>query len=302
MTRRLAELALLAYPLAFRRRYGAELRALLDDSPPRPGTVFDVLRGAVAAHLRPPAGIDAGVVGPDDRLRASISGVLACWLAFAVAGIAFAITTEDAPFVAAGSSHPLLGDVHHAIQLLAIVASLALAAGAAPLVVGALARARRDSGLRLLVSLPVAALAAFAALTGALAAVAHAGHSAHATTGSGLAFFAWVLAGLVCAVVCLIASRRVLFLIAVAPRVLVIGFRCATIVTAAMIAMAVSTVLYAFALPIDSPGLAAAPNGPWHPTSVAVAVILQAAVMVVAAAAAATTVRRGRRAVPAIAA
>ena len=48
-------LALALYPLAFRRRYEQEMRALLEDSPPRVLALLDLLRGAMAAHLRPAA-------------------------------------------------------------------------------------------------------------------------------------------------------------------------------------------------------------------------------------------------------
>ncbi|HWF25103.1 MAG TPA: hypothetical protein VG275_06640, partial [Solirubrobacteraceae bacterium] len=113
MRRRLARLALRLYPLAFRRRYGAEMVALLDATPPRVATVLDLLRGALVAHARPPAAT-AGVVGSADRVRASASGVLACWVAFAAAGFAFYKTTEN--FTAAGYEHPVLGDVHFSIQ------------------------------------------------------------------------------------------------------------------------------------------------------------------------------------------
>lgn len=85
MSRRLAQLALSLYPLAFRRRYGEELSALLEDAPPRMLAVLDLLRGAILAHLRPTAAGGA-LVDPSDRLRASASGQLACWVAFAAAG------------------------------------------------------------------------------------------------------------------------------------------------------------------------------------------------------------------------
>jgi hypothetical protein len=41
------------YPPAWRRRYGAEFRALLDDEPTSISLVLDVLRGAAAAHRSP---------------------------------------------------------------------------------------------------------------------------------------------------------------------------------------------------------------------------------------------------------
>jgi hypothetical protein len=56
MTRRLAAVVLASYPLAYRRRYGEELAALVDDSPVNGRVVLDLLRGAVVAHLRPVAG------------------------------------------------------------------------------------------------------------------------------------------------------------------------------------------------------------------------------------------------------
>jgi hypothetical protein len=47
-------------------------------------TVLDLLRGALAAHLRPPTAA-AELVGCADRVRASVSGQLACWVVFAAA-------------------------------------------------------------------------------------------------------------------------------------------------------------------------------------------------------------------------
>ena len=41
------------YPRAWRRRYGAEFAALLDEQPRSPGLVLDVLLGAIDAHLDP---------------------------------------------------------------------------------------------------------------------------------------------------------------------------------------------------------------------------------------------------------
>ena len=49
----LARAALALYPLAYRRRYGQEMGALLEDSPVTPAVLVDLLGGAVRAHLRP---------------------------------------------------------------------------------------------------------------------------------------------------------------------------------------------------------------------------------------------------------
>ena len=52
MTAWLARQTLRLYALAYQRRYGDEMRALLEDRPPRAKTVLDLLKGALAAHLR----------------------------------------------------------------------------------------------------------------------------------------------------------------------------------------------------------------------------------------------------------
>src|SRR5919106_1743556 len=39
------------YPRRWRDRYGAEMEALLDDLPPRPATVLDLVRGAARERL-----------------------------------------------------------------------------------------------------------------------------------------------------------------------------------------------------------------------------------------------------------
>jgi len=296
MTRRLAQLILLCYPLAFRRRYGEEMRALLDETPTRAATVLDLSRCALAAHLHPPASL-ADVVNIGDRLRASTSGVLACWVAFAAAGFGFYKTTEDSPYQSAGNSHLLLGGAHLTIQILAILASVAVLAGALPLSVLALHRARRQRSLRMLVSLPIAAVAVFAGLTGLLILVAHSQPSQHPSTAGGVAFIVWGLAGLACSAVCVLASRRALFAVPVARRWLLVAFACGALVTAAMAAMAIATAIYTIALSVDASALAAEPNGPLQATSVSVSLVLLLVVMILAGTLAATATRRGWRSV-----
>lgn len=296
MTRRLAALTLLVYPLAFRRRYGGEMRALLDETPPRALMLLDLLRGALAAHLRPPAGL-AGVLDPVDRLRASTSGVLACWVAFAAAGFGFYNTTEDHPFAAAGNAHPVLGGAHLAVQVLALLGCVGVLAGALPLVLLALGHARRDRSLRILVSLPVLAVIVFAALTALLGWFGHSHHSRAPSTFGGVAFIAWGLAGLACGAVCLVASRKVLFALPIARGWLLKALACAALVSATMAAITLATALYAIILPFDASALADAPNGPLQAISTNVSLIVQLAVMAIAGGLAVTTTRRGWRAI-----
>ncbi len=296
MIRRLARLALCLYPLAFRRRYAQEMSALLDQTPPHVPAVLDLLRGALIAHLRAPPAV-AGGVDAGDRLRASASGQLACWVAFAAAGFGFYKTTEDAPFTAAGHAHSLLGDAHVAVQALSIVASAAVLLGALPLILAALAAARRQPSLRFTVSVPVLAVVLLAGLTGVLVLIAHSGHSHRATTAGGGAFIAWGLAGLACGAVCVVASRRALFSVSLPRWRLIAALACGTLVSGAMAAMAFATALYAIALPIDASNLAGAPNGPLGAISTDVSLAAQLIVMLLAATLAVTTTRRGWRVV-----
>jgi hypothetical protein len=292
---RLSRLVLRLYPLAFRGRYGDEMLALLEDSEPGPRAIVDLLRGALVAHLRPPAAL-TDALDPGDRLRASASGVLACWVAFAAAGFGFYKTTEDAPFAAAGRAHPLLGAAHLAIQVLAVLGSVAVLAGALPLVIAALRSARTERKLRLIVSTPPLAVAAFAVLTGLLVWLAHAHHGQPSSSGDRAVFVAWELAGLAVGAVCVAASRRALFLMRPGRARLLGALASGTLATAAMAAMALATALYAIALRADAPGLAAAQNGPLRATSTAFSLGVQLVVMALAACLATVTTRRGWRA------
>jgi hypothetical protein len=294
MTAWLARQALRLYPLAYRRRYGEEMRALLEDQPPRAHTVFDLLKGALRAHLRP-GDVASGTVDAGDRVRASASGVLLCWVFFAAAGFAYYKTTEDVPFSAAGHAHPLLRDAHLAVQAVALIATGAVLLGALPLIVKALARARREPSLRRAVVLPFLPIIAFGALTAAVIAIAHTHAPNHTSTaGSGMAVL-WGIAGLVCGTTCVLACRAVLFATPVAPAWLRGALVSGTIVTVAMLAIATATAIYAVVLAADASYLAAESNGPFQVLSVTASLILQVAVMVGAAVLAIVATVRGWR-------
>lgn len=295
MTQRLARLALGLYPLAFRRRYGDEMDALLEQTPTRMGTVLDLIRGAALAHVRPTAAA-TDLVDPPDRVRASVSGVLACWVLFVVAGLGFYKTTEDAPFVSAGQAHPLLGGAHVSVQALAAAGSAAVVLGALPLIFAALAQARRQPSLRRLVLLGPLAVLLFAGLTGVVAAIAHADQSPRPTTVGGVVFVVWGLAGVSCAAVCVVAARRALFALPVARWRLLAAFGCAALVTAAMAAITLATAAYAIALPLDAAHLASGANGPLQAISTSASLVLQVIAMALATTLGVITTRRGWRA------
>ncbi len=295
MSRRLARLAIAVYPLAFRRRYGAEMRALLDESSPSALSVLDLLRGALGAHLRPPARLCAALA-PEERIRASVSAVLACWVAFAAAGFGFYKTTEDAPATAAANAHPLLGGAHLLVQVLAALGSAVVAIGALPLIGGALSRARKEPRLRRLVALPPLAVGCFAALTALLISLARAQHGNHASSVARGAFLAWLACALLCAGVCVVYARRALFATSIRRAWLAVAFVCGTVVAAVMVATTAATAVYAIALALDASALSSAPNGPLGATSTGASLIEQVVVMALAAAGASVTVRRGWRA------
>jgi uncharacterized membrane protein len=291
-TPRLARLALSLYPLAYRRRYGDEMRALLEDRPPRARAVLDLLRGALLAHLRP-ADAPATAVDPADRVRATASGVLMCWVFFAAAGLGFYKTTEDHPFSLAGQAHPLLGDTHVVVQAVALAASGMVVLGALPLICAASARVRRDPRAWRTIALPVLPLIVFGVLTVAVTTLAH--PNGHPTTAGYAAAVAWTIAGLVCAAACVLACRAVLFATPVAPPGLRVALVSGAVVTSGMFVIATVTALYAVALVIDAGSLAAEPNGPFQVLSVSASLAVCTVVMVLAAGLAATATRRGWR-------
>ena len=291
----LARQTLRLYPLAYQRRYGEEMRALLEDTPPRAATVLDLLRGALLAHLRP-GQAPAGAVNPADRVRASASGVLMCWIFFAAAGFGFYKSTEDYPFSLAGHVHPLLRDAHLAVQALAVIASATVVLGALPLIAAAVAQARRDPSRRRAVVLPFIPLVVFFLITGAVIALAHAyGPNDSRGLGGGVAVL-WGIAGIGCGVSCVLACRAALFAAPTPASRLRVALVAGTVVTLAMIAIAAATAIYAIALSLDASQLAGEPNGPFGLLSVSASLILQVIVMLAAGALAATTTVRGWRA------
>lgn len=289
MSTRLARLALSLYPLAFRRRYGEEMQALLSDCPPGPRGLLDLLRGALAAHLRPAPGLSEGV-DVDTRLRLGLAGTLACWVLFAAVGFAFYNTSEDHPFIAAGDAHPLLGGAHIAVQALAALASLAVIVGALPLIYFALRQARRQRGrLRALVGAPIAAVLAFMLITGVLIRYAHSHPSNGIAQGT---FLGWGAAGLLCGGVCVIAAREALLAIGVARAWLVGSLWFASFVSMAMVVMTCATALYTIVLALDAPGLAGEGNGPLQLVSVGVSLVIVTVGMALFAMLAASSVGR----------
>jgi len=290
---RLARLALALYPLAYRRRYGEEMAALVEDQGTSPRAVADFARGAFRAHLRPEPAV-AEALPRGDRIRLGVSAVLLCWLLFGAAMLAFAKTTEEPAFTAAASAHAVLGGAHLALQLLFVLAWVAFLLGAAPLVVLALAQAHRRPGVRRAALAAVGCVAVLIVATAAVVLVAN--RQPAPDHGSGAALLAgWTCIGLACASGCALAARRGLFAATMPAPALRLAAACATVVAAAMAGIALATLAYLVALVTSATALASTPNGPFGNPDVRVSLLLVLAVMVAAAVPAALAARRAWR-------
>jgi hypothetical protein len=286
---RLARAALGLYPLAYRRRYGEEMAALLEGSPVSAVTVIDLVWGATRAHLRPEPAV-AGEVGPDERLRQGVGSVLLCWVLFALAGLALYKTTEGGASEAGGGPG-LLGGLHLAIQAFAAVGSAAVVLGAAPLVFIALRQGSRRAGLRHLARVAIAYVALFSAATAGLVLVAR-GNATLPGGAAALILAAWSVVALVCGIGCASVARRGLLEVAVPPRLVRVAGACAGVVVAAMIGIVILTAAYLVTVVAAAPGFAGEPNGPLGAVSVATSLAILMAAMFAVSAPAVLGIRR----------
>ena len=288
MSGRLAKAALAFYPLAYRRRYGEEMEALVEEGRPGIRGSLDLLRSALLAHLRPVRGVSSAI-GPEDRLRLSATAILASWIVFAAAGIAFCKTTEGHQFANAAAG---LGGFRFAVQTLAVIASVALSIAALPLVLAALRGAATDRNLRSAAVLALGAVAVFVVASAALVAVANSA-GANSVGLAGAALVAWAAVGAACGGACWLAARRGIFALDLSRRRLSGVLLLGTAVTAAMALIVLAGAGYCALLLLDAPKLAGEANGPFGLLSVGLSLGLQVATMSVAATTAAISVRRG---------
>jgi len=122
MIRKLKLRAIALYPAAFRARYGAEMAALIEDSPARPRDVMNLVAGATAQHLRPDKTLCASLPR-EERARLSMRGIIVCWGLFSLAGLGFYKTTENDAAHAVVQNSAVLPTAHLIVQVLAIVAA-----------------------------------------------------------------------------------------------------------------------------------------------------------------------------------
>ncbi len=113
-------LLLACYPPSFRERYGAELAALIEDTPAGPWVYWDVAVGAAAAWLRP-----VFVGEPAERVRRRVqAGLSATWVAWCVGMLAL-------PVVARALLDPPVPAATATVRMLVTGAWLAMLAGGA---------------------------------------------------------------------------------------------------------------------------------------------------------------------------
>jgi hypothetical protein len=121
------------YPEQWRRRYGDEFTALLEESldgrAPSLRFRISVAWAALREHFHA-----SGLVGPGkpaaDRIRGGALAVLGAWGAFVIAGAGFAKNSEHFAGQIPGSSRAAAVDAYDAIQAVAAVAALLVVIGA----------------------------------------------------------------------------------------------------------------------------------------------------------------------------
>lgn len=264
---RAAILLVALYPEAWRERYGEELGALVADDPPGPLGLLSLVRGALAAHVRPSRSVARRPAA--DRIRVSIGGVFACWIAVSVAGASFQKDTEEPAFAALAAHHHLLGACRDLILAGAALGCASLAVGGLPLLVAAIRQAARtrDRSLAGWLALPVLGLGGFAAVTALVALIAPADVQG-SPTGPRLALLVpWAGSGLAFAAACALAPRGALRRMSASPSLLRNAARLAPALVAAMALVCAGLLGYALSLARLGPALSAQSGGPIWPTT-----------------------------------
>lgn len=149
------------YPGWWRRRYGEEFEALLEQCLHTPLDVLDILLGAVDAHLELAAVSDWRSMNMNNKLRTAILLVFTAYVAFIVAGLGVYGFADDSPFIPMMRTNLGLLVAWSTLQVGALVALGAVVIGGAPLAWTIVRRAFTSSreDLRLLL-VPVVAFAA----------------------------------------------------------------------------------------------------------------------------------------------
>lgn len=284
------------YPEAWRRRYGAELLALLEEDPQGLRGNLDLLRGALVAHLHPVTGLS-----PEERTRNTILGCLAAFICFCFAGAGFAKATEDPEFTNAANGHRLISIAHDTVLITALVAAALVLLAAAPLAWRAIAAARQstDRHLRTLVLRPPLAIAAFFASIAVLSLWLH-HHRAHPGVIGWALFTICAAITVTAAAVCWSAPRAIMQRLDWTPDTLRPSTVAMGAVGVCMLVISIATGTYLVALLTQAPSVAASTNGPLGILSTTAVVGSELVPMLVLAVLALITATRGLRAMKSV--
>jgi hypothetical protein len=165
------------YPRRWQTRYGEEFTALLEDVGPSGRTAFDVLLGALDAHLAALLS-QWRLLTMLARLRTSALAVFCAWVAYVLAGLVFFGVLDDNPLTALARTRGDLRLSVQSVQAAAVLGLLAVLVGALPIgwavLRAALADQRRD--ILALLAVPVLSAVVIVLYVGVLVVVAYSGN------------------------------------------------------------------------------------------------------------------------------
>lgn len=284
------------YPQSWRERYGDEFAALLDDYSLTPLTVFDVMVGALDAHIAPPDATGR-ILRMLQQTRRSAITVFCAWIAFVIAGLAFNQMIED-DIRRLNAAHTDIAAAYYIVMGAAVVALLAVLAGGLPIAFAALRRAlsdrRRD--ILLLFAVPPISLAAWLLWTWTIT-TRIAPTSGPQNAIAPLIFLSWVGLFVLAAIASAAAVSVAIARADVAPGLFRFALLPAAITTLAMVVMLGAVIAWGLIVHSEVPAYLGGDTGPAAlRASVTAHLLGQIAVMMVATLIAISALIRGWRA------
>lgn len=286
------------YPRPWRERYGVEFGALLEDCSLSPFTVFDVMVGALDAHIAPPD-ITGRILRMLQQTRRSAITVFCAWIAFVVAGLAFNQMIED-DIGSLNSAHTAIAAAYYILMAAAVIALLAVLVGGLPIAFAVLRRAfterRRD--VLLLFAVPPISLAVWLLWTWIIATkIAPVGNDPAHYAIPGLLLLSWIGLFVLAAIASTAAVSLAIARTDVAPGLFRFALGPATVATLAMVVMLGAVVAWGLIVHSAEPAYLSRNTGPVAiQTSVSTHLIGEIAVMLVATLIAVAALIRGFRA------
>jgi hypothetical protein len=244
------------YPPSWRKRYGEEFVALLEQCQPSPMLLFDVALGALDARIAP-QDMTGRILKMIDRPRRTAITVFCAYIAFVVAGMGFQKMTEEPNKAGFARAYPAIGISFTVVEVGAAVALLAVVAGGLPIAYAALryALAARRRDIVLLFAVPPLALALWLGYTALLMNrwIPSQPHmSVNEPLGLGL-LLSWVGLFILAAIASAAAVSLAVARSAIDERVVRFALGPAAVATLAMAAMLVAVVVWGLSLRAAAP-------------------------------------------------